>query len=506
MGRQESAEAIVPDRRGTGRAEHTSTRHHAMARHGMRQKTRSPRRREQLAFDWEEAGEAQPEPSEGPTPGAAPERAGALTHLMEQVVAADNMRRALKRVRANKGSPGVDGMTVQALPEFLKMAWPGIRQALLEGTYQPQPVKRVEIPKPDGGKRQLGIPTVGDRLVQQAILQVLEPHYDPGFSPHSYGFRPGRSAHQALSTAQAHVAGGKHWVVDLDLEKFFDRVNHDVLMGRLARRIGDRRLLRLIRRYLEAGVLLNGVVVEREEGTPQGGPLSPLLSNILLEELDKELEKRGHSFCRYADDCNIYVQSRRAGERVMASVVRFLETKLRLKVNREKSAVARPSERKFLGFRIRGTEKARLSIHPKSLKRAKDTIRRITKRNRGVSFARVLADLRTFTNGWVGYFWVAHTPSVFGELDEWTRRRLRCYQWKLWKKPRRRFLELQKAGVGPWLAAGVAYDGPGHWRVAGCPAMTRALGNNKLQDLGFHSLREKYAVLLQQGRERLGLE
>jgi group II intron reverse transcriptase/maturase len=282
-------------------------------------------------------------------------------------------------------------------------------------------------------------------------------------------------------------------------------VNHDVLMGRLAKRIGDRALLRLIRRYLEAGVLLNGVVIDREEGTPQGGPLSPLLSNILLDELDKELERRGHSFCRYADDCNIYVQSQRAGERVMASVVRFLEQKLRLKVNREKSAVARPAERKFLGFRIIRGEKACLSIHPKSLKRAKDTIRRITKRNRGVSLARVVQELRTFTNGWMGYFWVAHTPSVFAELDQWIRRRLRCYQWKLWKKPRNRIRQLRKAGVGPWLAAGVAYDGPGYWRVAGCPAMSRALPNVKLQELGFHSLREHYAALLQQGRERLGL-
>jgi group II intron reverse transcriptase/maturase len=294
-------------------------------------------------------------------------------------------------------------------------------------------------------------------------------------------------------------------VVDLDLEQFFDRVNHDVLMGRLARKVADKRLLRLLRRYLEAGVLLNGVVVEREEGMPQGGPLSPLLSNILLDELDKELEKRGHHFCRYADDCNIYVQSRRAGERVMASVVQFLEQKLRLKVNRQKSAVARPSERKFLGFRILGTEKARLSLHPKSLKRAKDTLRRITKRNRGVSLGRVLEELRTFTNGWVSYFWVAHTPSVFEGLDQWIRRRLRCYQWKLWKKPRHRIRQLRKAGVGPWLAAGIAYDGPGHWRVAGCPAMSRALPNAKLRELGFQSLRERYEALVQSARERLGL-
>jgi len=456
----------------------------------MRQKTR------QLAFDWEEAGEARPDPSGGSPPFPAPDRTGTLAHgLMEAIVDADNMRRALKRVRANKGSPGVDGMTVQQLPEFLSTHWPRLKQELLEGNYQPQPVKRVEIPKPDGGTRQLGIPTALDRLIQQAILQVLDRLYDPTFSPHSYGFRPGKSAHQALVSAREHVASGKEWVVDLDLEKFFDRVNHDLLMGRLAQRIGDKRLLRLIRRYLEAGVMHHGVVIEREEGTPQGGPLSPLLANILLDELDRELARRGHSFCRYADDCNIYVQSQRAGERVMASVTRFLENRLRLKVNREKSAVARPSQRKFLGYRILGTKKARLGIAPKSLKRAKDTIRRITKRNRGVSLGRILEELRTFTDGWVAYFWRARTPSVFRELDEWTRRRLRCYQWKQWKTPRNRARELRKAGVGPWLAYGVAYDGPGLWRVAGCPAMSRALPNAKLRQMGYHSLYERYQAL-----------
>jgi RNA-directed DNA polymerase len=414
---------------------------------------------------------------------------------MEAVVDADNMRQALKRVRANKGSPGGDGMTVQQLPAFLKGEWPRLKQALLAGTYQPEPIRRVEIPKPDGGVRQLGIPTALDRLIQQAILQVLDPLYNPTFSRSSYGFRIGKSAHEALAQARQHVASGKGWVVDLDLEKFFDRVNHDLLMGRLAKRIGDRRLLRLIRRYLEAGVLLNGVVIEREEGTPQGGPLSPLLSNVLLDELDRELERRGHCFCRYADDCNIYVQSQRAGERVLVSITGFLETKLRLKVNREKSAVARPSQRKFLGYRVLGRAKARLGIAPQSLKRCKDTIRRITKRNRGVSFARVLTELRTFTDGWVAYFWRARTPSVFRELDEWIRRRLRCYQWKLWKKPRRRARELRKAGVGPWLAYGVAYDGPGLWRVAGCPAMSRALTNAKLTQLGYHSLSERYQAL-----------
>jgi group II intron reverse transcriptase/maturase len=414
---------------------------------------------------------------------------------MEAVVAAPNMRQALKRVRANGGSPGSDGMTVAQLPAFLIAAWPRIRQELREGTYQPAPVRRAEIPKPGGGKRNLGIPTVLDRLIQQAILQVLDPLYDPTFSPHSYGFRAGKSAHQALEQARQHVAGGKRWVVDIDLEKFFDRVNHDLLMGRLARRIGDRRLLRLVRRYLQAGVMVNGVVMEREEGTPQGGPLSPLLANILLDELDQELERRGHRFCRYADDCNIYVQSQRAGERVMASVTRFLEKKLRLKVNREKSAVARVAERTFLGYRVLGGEKARLSIAPESLKRAKATIRRLTKRNRGVSLKRVLEELRTFTNGWVAYFWRARTPSLFAELDEWTRRRLRCYQWKLWKRPRTRGRELRKAGVGPWLAWGVPYNGQGPWRVAGCPAMSRALPNAKLAQLGFQSLHERYQAL-----------
>jgi RNA-directed DNA polymerase len=450
----------------------------------------------QLTFGWEEAGEAQPGPSEGSPPALAPDRPGALVpSLMEAAVATANMRRALKRVVANKGSPGVDGMTIAELPAYLRKEWPRLRQELLAGRYQPQPVRRVEIPKPDGGTRQLGIPAVVDRLIQQAILQVLDPLYDPSFSPHSYGFRPGRSAHQALEQAREYVAGGNGWVVDLDLEKFFDRVNHDILMGRLAKRIDDKRLLRVIRRYLEAGVLLNGVVIERAEGTPQGGPLSPLLANILLDELDRELERRGHRFCRYADDCNIYVRSQRAGERVMASVTRFLEQKLRLTVNRTKSAVARPAERKFLGYRILGGQDARLSIAPRSRQRAKDAIRRITKRNRGVSLRRVLSELATFTDGWVAYFWRARTPSVFRQLDGWTRRRLRCYQWKLWKTPRHRAEQLRRAGIGPWLAWGVAYDGPGLWRVAGSPAMSQALPNATLAQLGYHSLYERYQAL-----------
>jgi RNA-directed DNA polymerase len=451
----------------------------------------------QLVFDWEGPGEAQAGTSEESDTPPTPDRAGALAEdgLMEAVVAYENVVAAFKRVRANKGSPGVDGITVDQLLDHLKEHWPRIRQQLRAGTYQPQPVKRVEIPKPDGGTRQLGIPTAVDRLIQQALLQVLTPRYEPTFSWHSYGFRPGRSAHQALAAARQYVAEGRGWVVDLDLEKFFDRVNHDLLMGRLAKKIADKRLLKLIRRYLEAGVLYQGVVVERYEGTPQGGPLSPLLANILLDELDKELERRGHRFCRYADDCNIYVQSRRAGERVMASVTEFLERRLKLKVNRQKSAVDRPNRRKFLGYRILHREKAKLGIAPTSLKRAKDQRRRLTRRNRGVSLKQVLEELGRYTDGWVAYFWQARTPSVFAELDEWLRRRLRCYQWKLWKKPRRRAQALLKVGVRSDLAWGMAYDGPGLWRAAGCAPLHQALPNRLLAEWGFHSLLKTYQRL-----------
>jgi RNA-directed DNA polymerase len=449
---------------------------------------------EQLAFALEEEGEVSPEPSKESKPSAAADPMRALTQsLMELVIAPDNMRHALKRVQANGGSAGIDGVRVAELPDYLRTHWPRIRQELLEGTYKPQPVRRVEIPKPDGGVRLLGIPTVVDRLVQQALLQTLTPLYDPTFSPSSYGFRPGKSAHMAVSSAKKQIAEGRGWVVDLDLEKFFDRVNHDILMGRLAKRIGDERMLALIRRYLEAGVLLNGVVVTTEEGTPQGGPLSPLLANILLDDLDKELERRGHRFCRYADDCNIYVRSRRAGERTLASVTHFLETKLKLKVNRAKSAVDRPVRRKFLGFTLtRYKGEVRQWIASKSKKRMMEKVRAITKRNRGVSLSRVLAELRAFTNGWVAYFWHSRTPSVFQELDSWIRHRLRCYQWKQWKNWRNRAKQLVKAGVGRWLAHGVASKGYGPWRVSDTPAMTRALTNAKLKSLGYASLHERY--------------
>jgi RNA-directed DNA polymerase len=456
----------------------------------LEQKTR------QLAFSYEEAGEAQPVHSKGTQAAVATDGERALAQdLIEAMVEPHNMRRALKRVRSNKGSPGIDGMTVKELDEHLKAHWSEIRKSLLEGKYQPQPIKRVEIPKPDGGVRQLGIPTVEDRLIQQAMLQILEPLYDSTFSKSSYGFRPGRSAHQALLAAKEHVEGGKAWVVDLDLEKFFDRVNHDVLMSRIARRIGDKRMLKLIRRFLEAGVMVNGVVVEREEGTPQGGPLSPLLANILLDEFDKEIERRGHAFCRYADDCNIYVASRRAGERVMASLTAFLERNLRLRVNQAKSGVAKPHERKFLGMRIAGMKKARIWLAKKSLERFKETIRRITKRNRGISLAQVIRELNQYTMGWVNYFCLAQMKDTVLKMDSWIRRRIRCFIWKQWKNWRTRVDHLLKAGVGPWLAYGLASGKHGPWKVSRNPGISKALPDQYLKEQGLKSLYERYLVL-----------
>jgi RNA-directed DNA polymerase len=457
---------------------------------------------EQLGLDFGDRGEARKRWSKGRLVLTAdePERrkpvAPVLAEgLIEVMVSRKSANAALRKVEANKGAPGVDGMRTDELRPYLMKHWTRVMQTLLDGTYRPKPVKRVEIPKPDGGVRELGIPTVSDWFIQQMILQVTEPLYEPTFSDSSYGFRPGRSAKMALSAAREYVAAGNGWVVDMDLEKFFDRVNHDVMMGRLARRIGDKRLLKLIRLYLQAGVMLNDVVVERHEGTPQGGPLSPLLSNILLDEPDKELERRGHKFCRYADDCNIYVKTERAGQRVMESVTKFLETKLRLKVNRAKSAVSKPYARKFLGLRIVRGANAIVSIAPKSIDRLKKQVRRLTRRNRGVSFERVLSDLRKFTDGWVGYFRIARTPSVYTELDEWIRRRLRCYVWKQWKKPKNRARQLLKRGIGPWLAWGMACNGHGPWKVAGSPAMTQALTNALLATMGYSSLHARYLAL-----------
>jgi RNA-directed DNA polymerase len=460
-----------------------------MARGGRPQQTR------QLAFAWDEAGEAQPKPAQGREPLAAPCSAGPDTPgLMTAVVERANMLAALKRVQANKGGPGVDGMTVAQLPGYLREHWRFIRAALLEGRYRPAAIRRVEIPKPGGGVRQLGIPTVVDRLLQQALLQVLEPVFEPTFSAHSYGFRPRRSAHGALAAAKRYVAEGREWVVDLDLEKFFDRVNHDRLMGKLAKRVADQRILRLVRDYLEAGVLVNGVVMERAEGTPQGGPLSPLLSNIVLDELDRELERRGHRFCRYADDCNIYVRSERAGQRVMASVSGFVERKLKLVVNRAKSAVARPSERKFLGYRLTADERgAHLQVAPTSVERFRAKVRELTGRRRGVSLGQMLVELRQYAYGWLSYFRLGEWDSLWRELDGWVRRRVRQYQWVLWKNPRTRRRELHRLGI-PWRAAGVGATQP--WRASRHPAVHRALNNQYLANLGCPCLETRRAALV----------
>jgi RNA-directed DNA polymerase len=385
-----------------------------------------------------------------------PERSG-TSHLMEEVVTASNAQAALERVVQNRGSPGIDGMRVGELALYLKANWTRIRAELLAGTYQPQPVKRQEIPKSGGGIRELGIPTVLDRFIQQAILQVLQPRFDPTFSRHSYGFRPGRSAHDALDAAQRYIQDGRDFVVDVDLEKFFDRVNHDVLMSRLARRIEDKRLLGLIRRYLNAGIMANGVVIERYEGTPQGGPLSPLLANVLLDEVDKELERRGLAFCRYADDCNVYVRSQRAAENAMATM-RKLFARLRLRVNESKSAVARPWERKFLGYTFVVGPGARIKrgIAPKSLERMKDRVRAITQRNGGRSIEAVVAELRSYLTGWRAYFDRSEIRTQFHELDAWIRRRLRVLQLKQWKRGRTVVKELTARKIAPEVAIRVA--------------------------------------------------
>jgi len=410
--------------------------------------------------------------------------------LMEEVCQRDNLWKALKRVQANQGAPGVDGMTVRQLPKYLKRHWPKIREQLLAGTYRPQPVKRVEIPKPDGGVRKLGIPTALDRFIQQAVLQVLQERWDRTFSEQSYGFRPGRSAHQAVAQAQAYIAEGYGFTVDLDLEKFFDRVNHDMLMGRIAKRVEDKRLLRLIRAFLNAGVMENGLVSPSEEGTPQGGPLSPLLSNLMLDDLDRELERRGLRFVRYADDSNIYVRSRRAGERVMRSITRFITEKLKLKVNQEKSAVARPAERKFLGFSFTSGKPLKRRIAPKSLLRFKKRIRELTKRNRGVSLGRMVEQLRLYLTGWRGYFGFCETPSVLRDLDSWIRRRLRCFQWKQWKRGKTRFAELRKLGVGKDLAAQTAGSSRGPWHISRSPALSIALPGAYFDSIGLPRLSE----------------
>ena len=393
--------------------------------------------------------------------------------LMEEVCERENCLQAYKRVKSNKGSPGIDGMTVEQLPGYLKEHWPAIREQLLSGTYKPQPVRRVEIPKPDGGVRQLGIPTVLDRMVQQAIMQVLQGRWDAEFSEHSHGFRPGRSAHQAVAEAQRYIAEGRRWVVDLDLEKFFDRVNHDKLMAVVAHRVADKRMLRLIRAFLKAGVMENGLVGPVDEGMPQGGPLSPLLSNLVLDELDRELERRKHCFVRYADDCNIYVRSRRAGERVKQNITRFITRRLKLRVNEQKSAVARPVERKFLGFSFTLRE-AKRRIAAKAIVRFKQKVRELTGRTRGISIEQMTKELASYLRGWRSYFGFCETPTVLASLDQWIRRRLRSMIWKQWQRGRVRFARLCARGVNPYLAGTTAGSPHGPWRIANSPAMSIA--------------------------------
>src|SRR5436190_2446375 len=435
-----------------------------------------------------EAREAGREETESPGVTNGTENPASTNRLMEAVCERENLKAALRQVKANKGSPGVDGMTVVGIKDYLKQHWPAIREQLLNGTYEPKPVRRVEIPKPDGGVRKLGIPTVLDRFIQQAVMQVLQRRWDRTFSNHSYGFRPGRSAHQAVEAAQRYIAAGYCWCVDLDLEKFFDRVSHDKLMARIATRISDRRMLKLIRAFLKAGVMEGGLVSPVDEGTPQGGPLSPLLSNIVLDEFDWELERRGLRFARYADDCNVYVRSRRAGERVMESITRFITTKLKLKVNEQKSAVARPWERKFLGFSFTANREPKRRIATKAVLQFKAKIREVTRRTRGVNVEKMAEELGRYLRGWLGYFGQCQTPSVLQGLEEWTRHRLRSVIWKQWDRGPVRFAELRKRGVGKDLAAQTAGSAHGPWRLANSPALQIALPNAYFDSLGIPRL------------------
>ena len=415
--------------------------------------------------------------------------------FLNQILSRENMLLALKRVEQNKGSHGVDMMPVQILRQHIIKNWTSIREAILEGAYEPKPVRRVEIPKPDGGVRLLGIPTVTDRLIQQAIAQVLSQVYDPTFSEQSYGFRPNRSAHEAVRKAKGYIKDGYRWVVDMDLEKFFDKVNHDRLMSTLAKRIKDKPLLKLIRKYLQAGVMINGVVSSTEEGTPQGGPLSPLLSNIVLDELDKELEARGHQFVRYADDCNIYVKSKRAGERTMASVQRFIENKLRLKVNVKKSAVDRPWKRKFLGFSFTMSKEPKVRIAKESIKRMKKKVREITSRKKPYSIKYRIQKLNQYLIGWCGYFGLADTKSIFEKLDKWIRRRLRMCLWKNWKKPKTRIRNLISLGVPKWQAYEWGNSRKGYWRTSKSPILQSTLDNTYWNHQGLKSLQTRYENL-----------
>src|SRR5436190_3434114 len=443
----------------------------------MQQKTQQT-----LDLGRDATGEARSAPSQGTeasTARASLERPAAAGPSMEAVVERENLKKALAQVKRNKGAAGVDGMTVGDLPAYLKEHWLTIRAQLLDGTYKPQPVRRVEIPKASGGTRLLGIPTVLDRFIQQAVMQVLQADWDGTFSEMSFGFRPGRSAHQAGGQAQAYIATGQGFVVDIDLEKFFDRVNHDVLMGLIAKRVGDKRILKLIRAFLSAGVMEGGLVSPTEEGTPQGGPLSPLLSNLMLDVLDKELEKRGHRFVRYADDCNIYVRSQRAGERVMVGIEKFLTKRLKLKVNKAKSAVAKPRARKFLGLSYTSARQPRRRIAPPAIARFNARVRALTRRTAGVSLQQAIDRLSIYLTGWRGYFGFCQTPEQLRNLEGWVRRRLRCLAWAQWRTGRRRYTALRQYGIGTSLAAtttGAAHR-HGPWRLTRHPVLQAALSN-----------------------------
>src|SRR5438477_1924655 len=442
-----------------------------------------PGRSEASRLDWQEV--------EAVTATAERESPAPTEHLMEAICDSDNLETALRAVVRNKGAPGVDGITVQQLPGILKARWSEIENQLLQGRYQPQPVRRVRIPKPAGGTRNLGIPTVIDRVIQQAVLQRLQPQWDPTFSEHSFGFRPGRSAHQAVAQAQACVIEGYRFVVDIDLARFFDRVNHDRLMAAVAARVSDRRVLRLIRGYLTTGVLDGGLFEESREGTPQGGPLSPLLSNLVLDELDRELERRGHRFVRYADDCNIYVRSEKAGRRVMASLTRFIEWRLKLQINTEKSAVARPWHRSFLGFTVKEDSVFRRCIADKAVTRFKDRVRELTRRHRGVSLEKMIADLNPVCAGWAGYFGFSQWREL-PSLDGWIRRRLRCVVWVQWKTRGQRYRELRRLNVPERSASAAIFSPKGPWRLSFSEALHRALTKARFRRLGLLSM-EKLA-------------
>lgn len=415
-----------------------------------------------------------------------------VTGLMEKIVSRGNMMAAYSRVMRNKGAPGVDDMPVTALKSHLQEQWPRITEELLAGTYHPQPVKKVEIPKPGGGTRMLGIPTVLDRLIQQAVQQVLNPLFDPGFSPSSYGFRPGRSAHQAVKAARKHVEGGLRWVVDIDLEKFFDRVHHDTLMSLVKRKVGDRQVLSLIDSYLKAGILEGGVTSPRVEGTPQGGPLSPLLSNILLDELDKELEGRGHSFCRYADDCNIYVATRTSGERVMASITSYLSERLKLTVNQAKSAVDRPWKRSFLSYSMTWHRKPRLTVAKKAVSRLKANLKKIFRQGRGKNIQTTVKEMTPKLRGWINYFRHSEVKGIFEELDGWLRRKLRRILWKQWKRPYTRAKNLMRRGLSEATAWRSATNGRGPWWNAGASHMNKAIPKSYFDKLGLVSLMNQH--------------